>query len=561
MQESIKIIFQKNLLLFEQIEKSIFHFRSQNFDPALRLTTNMLDQISSWLNYVVEGAAYFNENHSVVEVTYLMDTLNSLLSAQENKDYVLLADIYEGQLLPIVSEIQNVIMDKEGFFLDEEIYKNNVEIVKNSDIPIKVSYSSINELLGNIEEGYSIEYNAKGQYTLAVSHGAEHTYYHSNNCVVKESLQLTNHWYSDAKDTYIIYGLGLGYHVSELFYLDKNLTIEIYESDSNIIQLACAFSKIGALLKNKNIRLIYDPSFTKLSKRLQSVGNDEEFVIHYPSLRNIKDIKVRENLENYFLQYSSVKNQLRLLNGNFKKNILCYDGIVDELKSDFCGKNLYIVAAGPSLDNNFLQLKELKDKEDSIILATGTVFRKLLKAGIKPDYFIVTDANERVYGQIRGLEQETIPMLYLSTAYHGFSSNYRGKKYLILQKDYDKSEQYAREKSSNLYKTGGSVSTTALDIGITLGCRRIIFLGLDLAYPNNHVHALDTSRRELASTSDLRQVEDINGNQVSTSKSLSIYKEWMEERIKDVKDVEFIDATEGGAKVKGFKIKKLREVI
>ncbi|MDF2802122.1 MAG: uncharacterized protein K0S61_2025 [Anaerocolumna sp.] len=370
---------------------------------------------------------------------------------------------------------------------------------------------------------------------------------------------MANSWYSEDKSNYILFGLGLGYHVSELLEMDKNIKVKVYESDCNIIQLACAFSNIGQLLKNSNVTLIYDPEFTKLSDRIEKITFDDEFVIHYPSLRNIKNKSVKEKLENYFLQYSSVKNQLRLLNGNFRKNIFCYNGLVDELKHVFEGKDLYIVAAGPSLDRNFLELKGLN--KNAIIIATGTVFRKLLNAGIRPDYFIVTDANERVYAQISGLENENIPMLYLSTAYHGFAEKYQGDKYMILQKDYDKSEQYAKEKGVSLYRTGGSVSTTALDLGISLGCKRIVFLGLDLAFTNNYVHALGTSRRELTSTDDLRQVENINGDLIYTSKSLDIYREWIENRIKTEKVIEFIDATEGGAKIKGMKIEPLLDVI
>ena len=146
---------------------------------------------------------------------------------------------------------------------------------------------------------------------------------------------------------------------------------------------------------------------------------------------------------------------------------------------------MYIVAAGPSLDLNFKRLKEVKNK--GIILATGTVFRKLISADIIPDYLIVTDANARVYKQIAGYEDYDIPMLFLSTAYYGFASNYKGKKYIICQKDYRKAEELASQLDLHCFLTGGSVSTTALDIGITFKCRRIIFLGLDLAYTNNYV--------------------------------------------------------------------------
>ena len=372
---------------------------------------------------------------------------------------------------------------------------------------------------------------------------------------------MANSWYLSAeeKSEYIIYGYGLGYHVKELSNLDRNIKIEIYESDINIIQLACVYTELTSISNNPNINLIYDPDFSKIFNRIKSLGSDTEFVIHYPSLRNIKNPSIRKSMENYFIQYSSMNNQRRLLNGNFNENILNYDSMMNELRETFSGRDLYIVASGPSLDKNFMQLREIR--KNAIILATGTVLKKLINAGITPDYFIVTDANSRVYEQISGFENIQVPMLLLSTAFKDFAKKYQGKKYMICQKDYSKAEKYASLKGDMLFETGGSVSTTALDIGISFGCRRIIFVGLDLAYTDNFVHANDTSQRDLICTEGLWQVEDIYGNMVYTNRTLDIYRGWIEKRIRGVENVEFIDATEGGAKIQGMKIMKLSECI
>ncbi len=112
-----------------------------------------------------------------------------------------------------------------------------------------------------------------------------------------------------------------------------------------------------------------------------------------------------------------------------------------------------------------------------------------------------------------------------------------------------------------LFNTGGSVSTTALDIGIKFGCKRIIFIGLDLAYTNNQGHALDTPTAEMMDTTELRKVLDINGRLVGTGKSLDIYRKWIEKRIKGIDNIEFIDATEGGALIEGMRVCKLVDVI
>lgn len=551
------IIFEKNIVILDQTDQAIYYYRIQNYDKALRLTGNVLSLLESLINELLNLQEYFKT--CVLDVTNLdniLCTLNPILQAQEKQDYVLLADLLEGQLVPFIEQVQMFIMGNERITFDTEKYNKQVNLMVQQNPELVGDIPVVEEIL---KQGYQIEYTLSGAYTLSVNQGDLSFYMHSNNHTLKEAKTLAESWYSEDKTTYIIYGLGLGYHVQKLAEIDENIQIEVYESSADIFAINCAFGNVEVLCKHPNIKIIYDPNCNKLFKRVGEIDDETDVVVHAPSLKLIREVGSREKLENYFLQYSSQKNQNKLLNGNFRNNIEKYDFVVEELDKEFAGKDLYIVAAGPSLDHNFMKLKERS--ENSIILATGTVFRKLVNAGIQPDYVIVTDANQRVIAQIVGLEDNEAKMILLATAYKGFANTYKNLKYIAFQKDFSLSEEYAREHGFNLYKTGGSVSTTALDIGISLGCNRIIFLGLDLAYPNNFVHASDTSRRELTNTTNLRQVRDVNGNMVYTSKSLDYYRQWIEKRIANEQDVEIIDATEGGALIKGMKIMKLEDII
>jgi hypothetical protein len=557
----LKNIYQKNISIISLSDKIIHFFRTQNFDAALRTSTITINEISDLLKPLFSSKSYINENSEFVDDQSIMNMLRSLLDAQEKNDFILLADLYEIQLIPYLIHLQEIIMAKEEFVFDEERYQSNLITLKESQPQLGAYLSSLPSPLTLFDQGYSIEYTSCGLMTLALDDNGRKYYMHTNNRIQNEAFTLANSWYSYEKTEYIIYGLGLGYHVGALSEIDNNINIEVYESDINIIQLAFAFSDLIYIVQKPNIKIIYDPDYTELMKSINNITEISEFILHYPSLRNIKNIDIKENLENYFIQYSSIKNQLSLLNGNFNANILNNDGVIDELKNDFEDKDLYIIAAGPSLDKNFMQLKELG--ENTIILATGTVFRKLLNAGITPDYVIVTDPNPRVYRQIAGLEDCDVPMLFLATAFKGYTKNYKGKRYMILQEDFNKAEKYAEQKGFSVYKTGGSVSTTALELGIRLCCKRIIFLGLDLAFTDNFVHAQGTSRRELASSEGLRKVKDIHGNMVYTSRNLDIYRKWIENRIidKEVIGIDFINATEGGALISGMRILQLEKVI
>lgn len=566
MNNSIKNIFNQNKLLIYQIEKTVYYFRIQNYDLALRISANIINQVSDNIKILFSKIKYFNENQMIVEPDNVLGLLNSLLNAQKNQDYVLLADLYELDFIPFFISIQETIISKEDntdpikYNLIDDYYTTSLEAINNIDSSMASIIKSMPHPSNILGKDYEIEYTSSGFITLALTDKGKKYYLHSNKNAPMEAFHLARSWYNEDKDTYLVYGYGLSYHIWELFHLDETIHLEIYESDINILRLGCAYTEIELLATHPNIKLIYDPDFKQLFTRLGNMNNNMEFVIHHPSLRNIKNPSIRDKLEDYFIYYSSIKNQAYILNNNFKINIQYYNDSIDSLKDIFTGKNLFIIAAGPSLDKNFIQLKGIK-KDKSIILATGTVFKKLIYSGIIPDYVIITDANPRIYGQIAGEEARDIPMLLISTANKDFAKNYQGKKFLICQHGYPKAEEFAKEHGCNLYNTGGSVSTTALDIGIQFGCKRIIFLGLDLSYTDNFVHAEGTSRRNVENTDGLIPVTDIYGKQIYTTRVLNIYRKWIEDRIRNVKGIEFIDATEGGARIDGMRIAKLSEVV
>jgi len=115
------------------------------------------------------------------------------------------------------------------------------------------------------------------------------------------------------------------------------------------------------------------------------------------------------------------------------------------------------------------------------------------------------------------------------------------------------------------FETGGSVATTAFDFAMRMECRRVIFLGLDLAYRDGQSHAKDTEGRVQVEYSQGKWVEGFDGNRVQTARNLDLYRLWIEKSIEKWRaqgiQTPVIDATEGGAKKKGMRIMTLQEAI
>jgi hypothetical protein len=284
---------------------------------------------------------------------------------------------------------------------------------------------------------------------------------------------------------------------------------------------------------------------------------ERELILFRPELRQIENLQIKEQLQMIAAKQDSMDAHRDLFYRNFKQNVACCDAYADDISDQIKGKRVVVVAAGPSLDNNIDQLKNCPT--DVVVIAVGTVFRLLCQKGIRVDYVIFLDSC--IYHQIRGMECNDTPVIVAATADGRVAKNYHGTTYLACQKGYDLAEDYAREHGGQIYETGGSVVTLALDLCIRMKAKSIAFIGLDLAYYDNRAHATGTGK-ETYNGYEFQKVEGIHGEMLNTSQVFNSYRLWLEERIKkaDV-TMEVYDATENGAKKKGFIVTTLAEYL
>lgn len=553
----MKELYFTNFILITNLKRIVVWVREQNYDSAMSKYRTYQPYLQKAITSLIEYTEYWNMPYVIAEETTILMLLQQIIDAQEKKDYLLLADLLELQLLPILQNMQNNMREKEQSAFFFYCYDGNIEVLKScgkwGNTLIKQMDKVSNEELAE----YEIEPTTDGISTLKAKNQKQEFYFHGNYNPIIEAEQFINVYFQVDKQVYLVFGLGLGYHVQSLCERTKGeAQIYVYERDLAIIKLAFIYNNMQLLLAD-GVRIIYDPNLQELSKALQK--GEGILVPHYPSIRNIRNESIRNRFEQLFLQDSSQRFQQEQLEINFRANIKRCRHFAEELIDKIQGKDVYIVAAGPSLDQNIHFLKE--KPQNSFILAVGTVFRKLQQLAIPMDAVIVSDANQRVLYQIDNTNTEDIPMLLLSTACLQFAKHYKGDCYLICQEEFPLAKEYAETNHAKCYLTGGSVSTTALDAAIRLGASRIIFLGLDLAYTNSLAHASDTSLREMSDLSDCILVKGNVEAEVPASHAFILYREWIEDRIAKENQIEFINATEGGAFIKGMKHIPLQEVL
>lgn len=228
-----------------------------------------------------------------------------------------------------------------------------------------------------------------------------------------------------------------------------------------------------------------------------------------------------------------------------------------------------VVSAGPSLNKNLKDLKAAVGK--ACIIATDTAMKPLLNAGIVPDLFVIVDGLKPA----ELFEHKDISKTGMVTM-TGVSIEpmalHKGRKYFydsgsVLETEMIKhiNALDEREVRVPVIPTGGSVATSAYSLGVQMGARTVILVGQDLALTGNKGHVDGAFRDEKIEidmeSGEYLEVDAVDGGKVITRLDLQLYLDWFEKTIKDWNHILTIDATEGGALIRGSKVMTLKKAI
>lgn len=223
-------------------------------------------------------------------------------------------------------------------------------------------------------------------------------------------------------------------------------------------------------------------------------------------------------------------------------------------------KPAILVAAGPSLEKNIDVLKQAKGK--LFIVAVDTALRFLSDKKIRPDLVVTVDPRK----PLRLFEREELKDLSIAIS---SAANYKileimdNKKVIVISTDnpYYESMAQVANKHMRFLPNGGSVATVAFSMLVNWGFKKIVLVGQDLALGKDKVHAgnddVDLSKLDRAKIA----IEGYYGDTVYTSKDFDEYRRWYEVVARTTSNVEIINATEGGAKIKGVLQMPLQEVV
>jgi hypothetical protein len=206
-----------------------------------------------------------------------------------------------------------------------------------------------------------------------------------------------------------------------------------------------------------------------------------------------------------------------------------------------------LIAAGPSLDRIAPLLPLLAER--ALLVAVDTSLRRLLAAGVDPDFTVSADPQ---YWNARHLDciQSSKTCLITEAAVHPLTLRHFTRAFLYSSPfPPARAFEDAVDHKGRL-GAGGSVATAAFDFALVVGAASIWIAGLDLSFPAFKTHfkgALFEERANAeanrlcpAETKSIRALRDgrpfyapsLKGGQVLTDKRLSLYAAWFEYRLR-----------------------------
>ncbi|WP_169332846.1 motility associated factor glycosyltransferase family protein [Effusibacillus pohliae] len=414
--------------------------------------------------------------------------------------------------------------------------------------------------------------------TLYVDTGGAAGYLHSR---YNPKAELDRWWAEqepELKSGAILIGMGLGYPLQKLRnHLDSEGMLLVIEPSLEIFRCALQTLDLREELADPRIAFSVEESLSHSGIKAERILSDlfyDVSVLVWPAYRRIFASFCNDMEARILEEANDIRMDQRTLllfshdwTRNFIYNLpaLVKRPGINLLFDQFVKQPIIIVSAGPSLNKNVHLLHQAKEK--AVIICVDTALRVLLKQGILPDLVVALDGSEKNYQHFAGIEERGIPLVIFPTTHYKIVAEYGGNGFSVAgSTEYVIHEFLECVEAKGGVSYGGSVATAAFDLACRMGGDPIVFIGQDLAYPDGRSHAAGTIfeniQKEFDASKGMKFVEGIDGRPVLTDRPLDYFRRWFEDQIELRRgERKFIDATEGGAKIRGTEISTLSQVV
>lgn len=389
--------------------------------------------------------------------------------------------------------------------------------------------------------------------------------------------------YSDIcnQDSVVFYGVGLGYHIKEMLKRCPEIKYYLVEPNPEVLYAFLENNELkdmelGGL---EGISVDYDDLELVIPNILVKYAGELKLIIHTATINCSKE--AFEQFRKSFLMAMRkekdkvmffVREQLRLVTNEFENivDVLNSPNILNCHLEDIKGKTVLIVAAGPSLDYEIENIREIKEKGMAYIFAVGSAVNSLLSKGIYADAVFSYDpsiANQRVLKKIKDEDIKGIPLIYGAGIGAESLKDYPGKKICMLNAHNYIINYYLKYKSKTIpaIESGGTITVSGLDTALKMGFGNVILVGQNLGVTESKAYSsgIDYVSPEITLEKQYTEKErDVHGDIIRTSTVYLMMREGIEEVIKlSSEQAKVWNSTKKGLAITGAEYKPLEDLM
>ncbi len=334
-------------------------------------------------------------------------------------------------------------------------------------------------------------------------------------CYNKAKNSITeNNSVDDKIPSMVIFGIGLGYHLSELQKATDAAYISVFEPNEDYFYASLFCFEWAEYLQeiDEQGSFLYigigdseDVCFQTLYDRAKAIGaysiTNSFFYQHYPSAAVSKLIdNIRNNFAQFFMGWGFFDDALMSCahNYNLTQKHIGKINLGHKLPNNVADYPIFIVANGPSLDDDIEQIKALKD--DVIVVACNSASTALLKHGIRPDFHVALERGKETYDFLKAFIPEKdrqeinllIPNVMYPEVVELFGWTGMGLKGGEAGTTHFQLAEYSKQKfvTPTLGYSNPLVGNLALSFFAHMGFKQLYLFGMDSGYISaDHHHS------------------------------------------------------------------------
>jgi hypothetical protein len=382
----------------------------------------------------------------------------------------------------------------------------------------------------------------------------------------------------------LFFGTGLGYHIFEFMNKYPDTSFSIFEPEAAVFSKLLEFKSINKLSFNRLLHIsIGMESLNKFISDFVFHLVEHVLIVIPPSIERAYKNEANEFYTKFQKAVEGSKTSLatnlgfeELWTVNSLKNFAKVSStvnIVRDKRAFFADKPVIIAAAGPSLSEEYEQLRYIKEKGLAYIFAVGSANKGLIANGIVPDAMTTYDplpVNYNVFKEVIESGTDNIPLIFGSSVGFETVEKYPGPLLHMITSQDSVAPYFLYSdtvlKQADVIFDAPSIAVVTLQLLAKLGANPIILVGQNFSFKKDMYYAegirYSTRPQQLneSEKASFVEVEEVEGGKVLTSKGHISSRLQMEAMISLIPS-QVINTTKGGAKIAGTQFMELSEII